>query len=127
MGISITLKDRVNADVVFQEASHDGNVIVLVSAGTSLLDRKQITLQLKTQGQATNRIIAKLSIPTVSTDPSTGLPAVAYTEVGSMDLTAVKAASANDAENLVKLFSGLASSNTIAQMYRNAIVANTPA
>lgn len=126
MPLSIVLKNASNTDVTFVESQHDGDSITFVAAGTSLLDRKILQIRLRNNG-ATNRVVAKLSLPTVKVNPTSGIPGVAYTEVGSMDLSAVKAASSEDAADFMALFASLAASDTVKDLYCEGVWSETAA
>lgn len=122
--MSITLKDKDNADVVFSLKNRVGNTAIFAAPGTSLLDRKQLTLQLVEKGN-TNRIIAKLSVPTlIDSATDAEVPKVAYTEVGSLDLSAVLVAAPAEAQNFVAMFASLTSSAAISSMYLSGTVPN---
>lgn len=112
---TITLKDRLSANVVYTLASRVGNTRTFVSSGTSLLGQRRLVLQLKENAQ-TNRVIAKLSIPTTGTDAA-GKPVVSWTEVGSFDLSAVLAASTTDAEDFLAQFASLVGHADVKAMY----------
>lgn len=114
--MSITLKDKDGSDVVFTEVGRVNNSRLFQSAGTSLLDTKRITIGLVEKG-ATNRIIAKLSVPSVGVIPSTGVSGVLWTEVGSFDLSSVRAADSNAALNFIAMFASLAADNTVKSLY----------
>lgn len=115
--MSIILLDRNSANVTFTKVNQTGNRVDFVAPGDTLLDAKSIALTLK-QNRGTNRIAGKITVPTAHTNPSTGLPEVAYTEVGSFDLTAVRFASDADAENFLALLSSLIASPAVSGMYR---------
>lgn len=119
MPLSITLRDKDGVDVVFTEASHKQDTISFTAQGESLLDTKRLDISLRPNG-ATNRLVAKLSVPSVGQNPSTGIPGVQWTEVGSFDLTAVKVASADAANDFIAMFASLAASNTVKQLYTHA-------
>lgn len=116
MPLTITLKNKANADVVFTEYAHQGNEILLRSPGTSLLDTKQLSIVLRPNG-ATNRVMAKLSVPTVGVIPTSGVQSILWTEVGSFDLSSVKAATTEAADDFIAMFGSLANSNTVKRLY----------
>lgn len=120
MSATIILKDKDGADVVFTEVSHNGNTVVYVCAGDSLLAQQRLTLTVNAKGQ-TNRIIAKLFDPTVEVVPSTGVPGVLWTEVGSFDLTSVLAASSDAANNFIAKFASLAGSDRVKALYTTGV------
>jgi hypothetical protein len=117
---TITLKDAAAADVVFTLQSVQGRVHHFVHAGESLLDSERLHLSIVDQGKVA-RIKGALFIPTVGTNPSTGLPSVLWQEAGSFDLTSVKAASSVSAEDFVARFASLASSEYVASMYTTGV------
>lgn len=114
--MTITLKNKNNVDVVYAKIGVVNNVHTFVSQGTSLLDQRVLTLSVRKSGK-TNRVVGKLSIPSVVTPASTGVPEVAYTEVGSFDLTAFKAASPAAAEEFLAQFVSLAANIAISDAY----------
>lgn len=116
MPLTIVLKDRNDADVTFTEARHDGNSIEFISRGSNLQDTKRLVLTLRPNG-ATNRVLGKLSIPTVGTIPATGMAGVLFTEVGSFDLSSVKVASQEAADDFIAMFGSLASSGTVESLF----------
>lgn len=103
---TIVLKNAANVDQTYTLAGVSGNVATYYKAGSTLLAKSVLTLTL-VNNKGTNRVIPKLSIPTVGTNPSTGLPSVQYTEIGSSDLTSVLAASAADALDFHAQFASL--------------------
>lgn len=113
---TITLKDAAGADVVFTEFAHQGNEIIFRSPGSSLLDTKQLSLTLRPNG-ATNRVLAKLSVPSVGVIPASGVQGILWTEVGSFDLSSVKAATTEAAEDFIAMFGSLATSDTVKTLY----------
>lgn len=117
MPSNITLKNRNNVDVVFVPRETSGNNLTYISAGASLLGRLKLDLALRENGN-TNRIVGKLSIPTVGVNPQTGVAGVLWTEVGSCDLTAVKAASSDAADDFVAMWASLAASPALAALYK---------
>lgn len=117
---TITLKDKDNADVVFTLGSRNGSIEQYYHNGSSLLDTARLTLNLK-ENAAVNRIIAKLSVPTVGTIPSTGVPGVLWTEIGSFDLGAVRAASNDAGLNFIAMFASLASSDKVKSLYTTGV------
>lgn len=118
----IVLKDKNDANVTYVLQSIQGRVHHFVSAGDNQLDAKRLHLQIVDQGRVA-RIKGALFIPTVGTNPSTGLPAVSYQEAGSFDLTSVKVASSTDAEDFMAQFASLASSEYVANMYTSGVQA----
>lgn len=114
--MSITIKDKANADKVFTKVSQSGDRADFSCAGSNLQDSMSLALTLKSNGK-TNRVIGKLTVPTTHTSPSTGLVEIAYTEVGSFDLTAVRFASTDAAENFYALLSSLIANAGIKDMY----------
>lgn len=120
----LVLKDRLNADVTYTLADRRSNAAIFINQGSSLLSRSRVTLQL-VERQNTNRVIAKLEIPTIldSTTPGVG-DSVGYTEIGSIDLSSVLAADTLDAQNFMAQFASLVSSATVKAMYVNGILPN---
>lgn len=121
--MSLTLKNNANEDVVFTIKNRNGNTAVFTNAGTAgLLGRATISLQLVERAN-TNRVIGKLSVPTVVDDvASSAVPVVAYTEVGSFDLSAVLAATAEDALDFTAMFKSLVSNQAIIDMYLSGTI-----
>lgn len=117
---NITLKDKDNADVVYTEISHVGNTRTYLHKGASLMDSAKLTLSVKENGK-TNRIVGKLSVPTVGTNPSSATPSVLWTEIGSFDLASVLVASAAAAEDFIAQFGSLAGSDTVKSLYTNGV------
>lgn len=120
----LVLKDRLNADVTYTLADRRSNAAIFINQGSSLLSRSRVTLQL-VERQNTNRVIAKLEIPTIldSTTPGVG-DSVGYTEIGSIDLSSVLAADTLDAQNFMAQFASLVSSAAVKAMYVNGILPN---
>lgn len=116
---TITLKTVGNVDVVYVLASQVGNTKTFISAGSSLLAQKRLVLQLK-EGPKTNRVVGKLSIPTVGMNAD-GIPVVSWTEVGSFDLGAVLAASSTAANDFMAQFVSLAGSDVVKTMYTTGV------
>lgn len=117
---NITLKDKDDADVVYVEVSHVGNTRTYIHKGASLMDSARLTLTVKENGK-TNRIVGKLSVPTVGTNPSSVVPSVLWTEVGSFDLSSVLVADASAAEDFIAQFGSLASSETVKSLYTTGV------
>lgn len=114
--MSITLKDRNAVDKVFTKVAQTGNTVEFTCAGTNLQNSMSLALTLK-KNSKTNRIVGRLTVPTTHVPSATGLEEVAYTEVGSFDLSAVRFASAAAAEDFVALFSSLLASASVESMY----------
>lgn len=115
--MAITLKDAANADVVYTARQLSGNVAKFTAPSGSLMGKPALELQLNEKAN-TNRIVGKLSIPTVMDCPDQcKVPTVSYTEVGSFDLAAVKFASAVDAENFYAQFKSLVASDAVRNMF----------
>lgn len=117
---NITLKDKNNANVIYVEVSHVGNTRTYIHKGASLMDSAKLSLSVKENGK-TNRIVGKLSVPTVGTNPSSAVPSVLWTEVGSFDLSSVLIASAPAAEDFIAQFSSLTGSETVKSLYTNGV------
>lgn len=113
--MSIILKDAANADVVYVESRRYGNSVDFIHMGANLLERSRIVLTLNENGK-TNRVLGKLSIPTVQ-DDSNGVPTVVYTEVGSFDLSSVLVADAAVAEDFMAQFGSLIANQAVKLMY----------
>lgn len=122
MPATITLKNAANADVVYTFASRVGFVETYYKAGATLNDTARLVLNLK-ENAATNRVTAKLSIPTSGVIPSTGLTGVLWTEVGSIDLTAVRAASSAAALDFHAQFASLAGNAAVKLLYTTGVSA----
>lgn len=120
MPATITLKNAAAVDQIYTFASRVGNVETYYKAGVTLNDMARLQLNLK-ENAATNRITAKLSIPTTGTIPSTGLAGVLWTEVGSIDLTAVRAATSAAAADFIAQFASLAGSNAVKLLYTTGV------
>lgn len=120
MPATITLKGAAGVDQIYTFASRSGNVETYYKAGATLNDMARLQLNLK-ENAATNRITAKLSIPTTGTIPSTGLAGVLWTEVGSIDLTAVRAAKSEAAADFIAQFASLAGSNAVKLLYTTGV------
>lgn len=112
----IVLRDKAGADVEYAHQSTSNGVMTYVHMGDSLMDTSIITLSIR-RGVATNRCIGKLSIPHVVVNPDTLVPSIMLTEVGSFDLSSVKAAPAGVAEDFHAQFSSLSSSAVVKSMY----------
>lgn len=113
----IKLKNAANADVVYTARQVSGDVATFVGPATSLLAKQKLVLQL-TERANTNRIVGKLSIPTVMDCPDQcKVPQVSYTEVGSFDLAAVKFASSEDAADFFAQFASLVASDAVQNMF----------
>lgn len=121
--MSLTLKNNANGDVVFTLKNRNGNTAVFTNAGTTgLLGRATLSLQLVERAN-TNRVIGKLSVPTVVDDvAASAVPVVAYTEVGSFDLSAVLAATAADALDFTAMFKSLVSNQAVIDMYLSGTI-----
>lgn len=120
MPATITLKNAAAVDQIYTFASRVGNVETYYKSGATLNDMARLQLNLK-ENAATNRITAKLSIPTTGTIPSTGLAGVLWTEVGSIDLTAVRAATSAAASDFIAQFASLAGSNAVKLLYTTGV------
>lgn len=112
----IVLKDQDSEDVVFTHVSTAPGSLVYVNRGDSLYDQKRLTLSLNESANV-NRVKFKLSVPTVDVDPTTGLPAVSYTQVASGDVSVVKFSSLADR----KLISALQDSLLSSAEFKNLI------
>lgn len=113
---TITLKNFAGTNVVYTLISYVGNTATYAKQGASLLDSSRLLLQLKENG-ATNRIVGKLSIPTVGVIPATGQSGVLWKEVGSLDLSSVLGASSDAAKDFAAQFASLAGSDAVKNLY----------
>lgn len=120
MPASITLKNSANADVIYVFASRVGSVETYYRAGATLNDTSRLTLNLK-ENAATNRVTAKLSIPTSGVIPSSGLAGVLWTEIGSLDLSAVRSASNAAALDFHAQFASLAGNAAVKLLYTTGV------
>lgn len=120
MTANIVLKDALLANITYAPRNTDTNKVIYIATGTSLLDVRRLELSLKDNG-STNRVIGKLSIPTVGTSPSTGLPSVQWTEVGSFDLASVKGATKVAAEDFFAQFASFAGHASVKSMYVDGV------
>lgn len=100
---TIVLKNAAAVDQTFTLASVNGDTVTYVRAGSSLLDIARLTIQIKS-GKGANRVYGKLSVPSVGVNPSTGLPEVQWTEVGSNDLSSVLKASTTAAADFAAMW-----------------------
>lgn len=120
MASNIILKDSADANVTFVPRNTQGNQVLYVAAGTSLLDVKRLELTLKDNGP-TNRVVGKLSIPTAGANPQTGLQGVQWTEIGSFDLSSVKVASTDAAEDFFALWASFAGHDAVKTMFVDGV------
>lgn len=116
---TITLKNKAGSNVVFGLRSITGDKASYVSAGTSLADVKRLDLSIK-EHSATFRVIGKLSVPTAVKCDGT-CQDVGWTEVGSFDLSSVKAASTEAAEDFLAMFSSFVESPEVAAAYTTGV------
>jgi hypothetical protein len=119
---TIVLKNAANVDQTFSLAGVTANTVTYIKAGASLLETQRLEINLK-NGKATNRVVGKLSVPSVGTNPSTGISGVQWTEVGSYDLTSVLAASATAAADFAALFGSLANHTATKTPYTTGVFA----
>lgn len=117
---TIVLKDKSNADVTFNLVGSVGEIATYRAQGDTLLGAPEVTLRIQRK-QNVNRVFAKLSIPTVCVDDPCGKPVVAYTEVGSLDLSSVLAASEDARDNFVAMFASLAATEAVQAMFTDGI------
>lgn len=103
----IVLKDRLAGDVTFNYTGTTQNGIIYDAAGSTLLSRKRLTLQM-TESAKVNRIKWKLSVPSVCASAPDCVPTVSYTLVASGDISVVKFSTAEDREDLQAMASSLA-------------------
>jgi len=119
---TIVLKDRNSADVPFTLTSVSGNGMVFDNRTGALLNRKRLTLSLN-ESQKTNRVRAKLSVPSVATVD--GIPVITYTQVASCDISVVTFASEDDRADLQAMFSSLTATPAVKNMVERGILPNT--
>lgn len=100
---TIVLKNAAAVDQTFTLVGVNGDTVTYVKTGSSLLDTARLTIQIKS-GKGANRVYGKLSVPSVGVNPSTGLPEVQWTEVGSNDLSSVLKASATAAADFAAMW-----------------------
>lgn len=113
----ITLKNRENADVIYTKRAQMGATSEFTSAGATLLSTSKLHLTINEKANV-NRIVGKLSIPTVQDCPDQcKVPSVAYTETGSFDLSSVKFANVQQAEDFYAQFKSLVSSDAVRNMF----------
>lgn len=120
--MNIVLKDRNGANVTFNQKGYTNNGIIFEAMGTTLLDRKRLSLQI-TEGANVNRVKFKLSVPSVcqsATDCSTS--AVQYTLVASGDLSVVRFSSNEAREDLAALVASLAASAELENMVTDGVL-----
>lgn len=117
---TIVLKDKTAQDVVFNLVGASGDSAIFRATGDTLMGAPELALRLQRK-QNVNRVYAKLSIPTVCTDASCGKPVVSYTEVGSLDLSSVLAASEAARDNFIAMFASLAANQAVQAMFTDGI------
>lgn len=118
---TIVLKDEAAADVTFTLVDDNGSLRKYVSPiGETLLGGAEIQLRLSRKPNV-NRIMAKLSLPTVCTDDC-GKSTVSFTEVGSIDLSSVLQAPEATRLRFAALFGSLAASNEVAEMFTDGVM-----
>lgn len=119
---TITLKDSGDNDVVFHRIGYDQDSLRFTTRGASLVGNAQLDLRLIRKANV-NRVTAKLSVPSLCapTDPCSPVK-VAYTEVGSLDLSSVLIASEADRDNFVAMFASLAALPAVSDMFTDGIL-----
>lgn len=115
---TITLKDKDNVNVAFNLRSFTGDKASYVSAQGSIAENMRLDLQVK-EHRDTVRVVGKLSVPTVVTVD--GTINVAFTEVGSFDLSSVKKADEASQDNFLALMSSFVSSPEVAAAYTTGV------
>jgi len=120
MASNIILKNAAAQNVTFVPRNTAQNDVLYVATGTSLLDVKRLQLSIKDNGP-TNRVVGKLSIPTVGTNPGTGLENVKWTEIGSFDLSAVKSASSDAAKDFFAMWASFAGHDAVKSMFVDGV------
>lgn len=122
MSGTITLKDNNDGDVIYHRILNNSGSMRYVTRGASLLGNSQLDLRLDRRANV-NRIVAKLSIPTLCVDAQAcGKAVVQYTEVGSLDLSSVLMADENARDNFIAQFASLASKDEVAAMFTDGIM-----
>lgn len=116
---TITLKNKANNNVVFTLRSITGDKASYVSAGGSIAENMRLDLQVK-EHRDTIRVVGKLSVPTVTKDEGCCNP-VAFTEVGSFDLSSVKIADSDSQENFLALMSSFVGGPEVAAAYTTGV------
>lgn len=119
---TISLKNAANVDQTFTLSGVTGNSVSYIMAGANLLATRKLDIVIKA-GKATNRIVGKLSVPSVGTNPSTGLSGVQWTEVGSYDLSSVLAADTTAASDFAAMFGSLANHTATKTPYTTGVFA----
>lgn len=120
--MSIVLKDHNNANVTYTLRDRRSGTAIFMAPGSTLAGRSRLTLSI-VERDKTNRVVGKLEIPSILECPDSCQPAtVAYTEIGSFDLSAVKFASADDAADFIAQFQSLVSTAAVASMYTDGIL-----
>lgn len=120
--MAITLKNTNDEDVVYSKRSVNGDSHLFAAQSNSLLARPTIQIAVK-ERQSTNRVSVKLSIPTLSTGATLDeLPKVVYTEIGSIDLSAVKGASVEQATDFFDQFVSLVSGTAVRDAFINGLI-----
>lgn len=117
--MTIVLKDRADADVVFNHVSTNNLTLVYKAKGTNLMDEKVLTLQLAPNAN-TNRIRVKLSVPTLCAAEVGCKPTINYTQVASGDITVVKFSSDEDRADLSAMVGSLFSSTAVVDLVNDA-------
>lgn len=122
MAKTLVLKDKAQADVPFTLSGISGNSAIFDNRGSSLLNRKRITLTVN-ENKNTNRIAVKLSLPSVCTDATAcATESVKYTQVASADITVVRFASTVDREDLGALFGSLITNAAVQDMVTEGVL-----
>lgn len=112
---TIVLKDSTAADITFKLVGTNGNSVIFDAAGSTLLSRKRLTLQVS-EGKNANRVKFKLSVPTVCAQAPGCVPTVSYTQVASGDYSIVRFSSEIDRQDLSAMVASLTANNTIKDM-----------
>jgi hypothetical protein len=119
---TIVLKNNANVDQTFTLSGVTGNSVSYIMAGSSLLATRKLDIVIK-RGKATNRIVGKLSVPSVGVNPSTGISGVQWTEVGSFDLSSVLSADSAAALDFAAMFGSLANHAATKTPYATGVFA----
>lgn len=119
---TIVLKNAANADQTFSLSGVTANSVSYIQSGANLLATRKLDIVIR-HGKATNRIVGKLSIPSVGVNPSTGISGVQWTEIGSFDLASVLAADATAAADFAAMFGSLANHAAVKTPYTTGVFA----
>lgn len=120
--MTIVLKDRNDADVVFTYTGTTGNGVIFDNRSSTLIGRKRLTLSLN-ENTNTNRIGVKLSIPSICQgEDACDKATVKYTQVASADISVVRFASLEDREDLAAMFASLIGSSDLELLVTDGVL-----